>query len=230
MTVDLPLFVHIGAGSIGALSGAVALTARKGALLHRASGMVFALAMLTMAVFALYLSILRQPGTIISSVFTFYLVATAWLTVRRKEGAIGLPEKLAFGAGSICTVGILLFGVAAANSPTGKFLGYSAGVYGFLGGFAALAAAFDLKVLVRGGIAGAQRIARHLWRMCLGFFFALASALTQLQRVLPTQILGMRMLYILLILAFTPLAMLIFWMIRVRFTGWYKANAAVTQA
>lgn len=226
MTLDLPLVVHVGAGSLGALSGAVALTARKGGTVHRSFGTVFAIAMLTMAVFALYLSILRQPGTIISSIFTFYLVGTAWLTVRRKAGSIGLPERLAFAAGLLCAVGIALSGVAAANSPTGRFLGYPPGVYAFVGTFAALAAAFDLKVVLRGGIAGAQRIARHLWRMCLGFFFALASALTQLQKVLPTHVLGLRMLYILLILAFTPLAMLAFWMIRVRLTRWYAAPLA----
>jgi uncharacterized membrane protein affecting hemolysin expression len=34
------------------------------------------------------------------------------------------------------------------------------------------------------------------------------------------------MLYILLILAFTPLVMLAFWMIRVRLTRWYAAPLA----
>jgi hypothetical protein len=35
-----------------------------------------------------------------------------------------------------------------------------------------LAAAGDLRMLLRGGLFGAQRIARHLWRMCFGLFIA----------------------------------------------------------
>ncbi len=225
MAVDLPLIVHVSAGSLGALSGAVALTVRKGARWHRAAGTVFVAAMLTMAASAAYLSLLRQPGTFISSIFTLYLVATAWMSVRRREGTVGRFEKIAFGAVAICVAGILYSGFAAASSPTGKFLGYSAGVYYFLAAFASLAAALDLKVIVAGGISGAPRLARHLWRMCLGFFFAVASALTQIQKTLPVQVLGVRVLYVLLALAFMPLVMLVFWMIRVRLTGWFKQDA-----
>jgi len=32
-----------------------------------------------------------------------------------------------------------------------------------------LAAAGDIRMLVRGGVFGAKRIVRHLWRMCFGF-------------------------------------------------------------
>src|SRR6185436_14086230 len=34
------------------------------------------------------------------------------------------------------------------------------------GGVALLAAALDLRMITRGGVVGAQRLARHLWRMC----------------------------------------------------------------
>src|SRR3989442_9769867 len=43
--------------------------------------------MLTMAAVAVYLAIVRhQPNNIGGGILTFYLIGTAWLTARRKEG------------------------------------------------------------------------------------------------------------------------------------------------
>lgn len=50
----------------------------------------------------------------------------------------------------------------------------------------ALAAIGDAKVVFGGGISGAPRIARHLWRMCLGLTLATGSAFTNgFVRLLP---------------------------------------------
>ncbi len=224
------LILHIAAGTIGAASGAAALTVRKGARLHRAFGGVFVAAMLTMAASATYLSVLRQPGTFFSSIFTFYLVASAWATVRRPQGRSGLFEKLAAAIVLFCLAGAAYASWRAAMSPTGAFQGYRAIVYDIFAVFAALCAGLDLKVIRAGGIGGVQRITRHLWRMCLGFFMAAASALTQLQKILPGHVLGVRVLPILLALALAPLLLLFFWLIRVRFTGWFKRDAAAISA
>ena len=53
--------------------------------------------MLVMTVFAAYLAVAtpNQLVNVFISIFTFYLVATAWLTVRRKNTAVGLAEKIA---------------------------------------------------------------------------------------------------------------------------------------
>src|ERR1700681_4437644 len=81
----LPLLIlHILAGSVGLLTGTVAMAVRKGGKLHRASGNVFTVAMLTLATSALCLAILKsQQGNIVGSVGTFYLIGTAWLAGRR---------------------------------------------------------------------------------------------------------------------------------------------------
>ena len=72
------MIVHIGAGSIGILSGAAALSVAKGERLHRAFGTVFFVSMLTMAALGAYLAALMpQRGTVVVGLFTFYFVATA---------------------------------------------------------------------------------------------------------------------------------------------------------
>jgi hypothetical protein len=97
-----------------------------------------------------------------------------------------------------------------------------------LGGALALAALLDLKVIINGGIAGAARIARHLWRMCLAFFIATGSFFLGQMKVMPDWVLQFRP--VLYALAFAPLAFLVFWMIRVRLTKWYERGAAPSVA
>jgi uncharacterized membrane protein len=66
------LILHILAGSVGLLAGAFAMSVRKGGGIHRASGNVFTVAMLTLATSAFCLAILKsQQGNIVGSVGTF---------------------------------------------------------------------------------------------------------------------------------------------------------------
>jgi hypothetical protein len=81
-----------------------------------------------------------------------------------------------------------------------------------------LAGLGDLRMLVR-GISGRRRIARHLWRMCFGWFIATGSFFLGQQQVFPAWLRGSPAL---LVPALLPLALLVFWMIRIRFTGAYK--------
>jgi hypothetical protein len=62
-SMRLPLlFLHILAGSIGLLTGTFAMVVRKGGNLHRASGNVFTVAMLSLATSDFCLAILKSQG------------------------------------------------------------------------------------------------------------------------------------------------------------------------
>src|SRR5580700_9622318 len=81
------LIAHICGGTVGLLSGTVALCVRKGSSRHALAGKIFVVSMITMAVFAVYLAIVRhQPNNIGGGILTFYLIGTAWLTARRRDG------------------------------------------------------------------------------------------------------------------------------------------------
>jgi uncharacterized membrane protein len=114
------LILHIGAGAVGILSGAAALTARKGERLHRRFGNVFFVSMLTMSAMAIYLAatIPGQSGNLFGGAFTFYLVATAWATVRRKAGSIGRFEIGAFLVALGAAGATIVFIVAATRNPS----------------------------------------------------------------------------------------------------------------
>jgi uncharacterized membrane protein len=226
--------VHIGGGVIGLVSGTVAAFAQKGGQLHRTAGTIFVISMVVMAVFALYLAVvIPDQVNLFISVFVFYLVATAWLTIWRKEGSSGLLEKIAMLVAFILLApfAILVFQVAI-GAPTmfKSTVAFKGPVLVALYGITtvlAIAAISDAKLVLAGGISGAPRIARHLWRMCLGLTLAAGSAFTNgLPRLLPGPFHVPPEFFL---PQFVPLGLLVFWLIRVRFTGWYK-QASVTLA
>jgi len=224
--------LHIGAGTLALVSGTVAAFAQKGGRLHRAAGTVFFVSMLVMAMFAAYLAVVMpdQLVNVFIAAFTLYLVTTAWMTVRRKEGSIGLPERIAFLVGLILCApfAILSFQLATGLTPLFKSAVAFKGpvliaIYGFTT-VLAIAAISDAKVVFSGGIAGAPRIARHLWRMCLGLTLAAGSAFTNgLARFLPGPY---HVPTVFFLPQFLPLILLVFWMIRVRIIGWRRVVAS----
>jgi uncharacterized membrane protein len=81
----LPL--HVSAGIVGILSGTAAMSFRKGSPRHALAGKVFVISMLTMAASPVYLAFMKhQNNNVGGGVLTFYLVATAWVTAKRRDG------------------------------------------------------------------------------------------------------------------------------------------------
>jgi len=216
----LILILHISGGSVGIVSGIVALLARKGSLLHRRAGNVFFVAMLTMSgIGACVAPFLPDHGSTVMGAFTFYLTASAWMTVKRPAGSVGLFEKVALCAVLACVAMALTFGLQAANSQTGQLDGDSPALFFVFGSVMALAATLDLRMILRGGIAGAPRIARHVWRMCFALFIATGSFFLGQQKVMPAFMHGSP---ILVALGIAPLPFMIFWLARVRLTSRFK--------
>lgn len=145
------------------------------------------------------------------------------MTVKRKEGTVGQLERGAalFACGA--TVIALMFGAQALSDPNSSLNASapSPAVFFVFAAISALAAALDFRVIRRGGLTGAPRIARHAWRMCLGLFIATGSFFLGQQKVMPV---WMRGSPILLALGFAPLVLLAFWLIRIRFTNAFKQS------
>ena len=190
----LVLFLHVAAGTVGLLSGIFAMTVRKGGSLHRVAGNIFFVSMLVMATFAIYLGFVRpdQLVNVFIGVFVFYLVATAWITIRRREGAIGVSERIGLVAAlALCAPFMVLSFQLALGLPTffNSALPLKGPVLLAIYLFTlvlAIATVSDAVMVFSGGISGVPRIARHLWRMCVALTLATGSAISNgLPRILP---------------------------------------------
>ncbi len=224
------LLVHICAGTLGLLSGTAAMSFRKGSSCHVLAGKIFVASMLTMAACAVYLAIVRnQPNNIGGGILTFYLIGTAWLTARRRNGETSRLDWVAFLIP--LAIGILnwMNGLKVLHSGASSQDGVPVGMMFFMGSVCLLAATGDVHILVRGGVLGTKRIARHLWRMCFGLFIAAGSFFlgpsNRPLRLLSTVGLGQHLSPVLfstrlyLVLSILPLILLIFWLVRVRLTN-----------
>jgi uncharacterized membrane protein len=224
MTYSPVLIIHISAGILAVLAGFVALFAPKGFSVHRIAGKVFAVSMLVMAAGGGYVSLIKSQWTnVFAAVLTFYLVATAWLTVRHKRKKPGAIEA-----------GLLV--VALAAGTTGWAMGLaahksSAAIYLVFGSVLLLSAAGDVRMFIRGGVSGAQRLVRHLWRMCFAlliaagsFFLGTASDPVLRKNGLRAQLFTkeIRHTHLPEVPVILVVVLMIFWLIRVKFSSKYK--------
>ena len=208
------LLGHIGAGLIALVFGATALTVKKGGRWHRRCGIVFALAMLSMALLAAYLSLtIPDLGNLPGGLFTCYLVVTGWGTVRLRQRGIGAFERSAFVAVLAVTAITIACAMLAQANPDGLLDGKPAAQFVIFATLELFAALLDLKIIVSRRLLPVQRTARHIWRMCAALFFASGSFFLGQQKIMPAAMQGSP---VLTALAFAPLVMMVFWLWRNR--------------
>ena len=211
----LSLAFHVGTGVIALVAGFIAIAVRKGSKWHRRSGLVFTCAMIATGLTAVGIAVVEGKTGNGGGALTAYLVFTAYTAVKPLPG-VGrrVDVALMLLAFTYTALGYA-HAYTALGMPGNRIDGVPAGMLFFMTTIILLAAIGDLRMIRDGGIQGTRRLARHLWRMCFGMFIATGSFVAQLatMKYLPEAI---RTLPMILILAATPLVMLLYWMWRVR--------------
>ncbi len=220
------LIAHISGGVIAVLAGVTALSARKGSLIHRTAGSVFFAAMLIGASSAAWLGYHAAPqdfGDVFAGAITIYFVSTAWVAAKRNDDQTGKFEVAAFAVAAAGAAAVF----AQTSMTVANGSAFMGGVPGYIfAAVATLAALLDLSVIVRRGLQGRQRIARHLWRMLIGFFIAAGSFFPGQLHLFPEFVREVRPVIILFIPAFSIIAIMAFWLIRVLLTRWWKKSVS----
>src|SRR5438132_2358205 len=119
------LSIHIAAGGLAIVFGAVALLVKKGGTIHRRSGLLFVYSMLILGATAALLGFRKSPtdGNVFGGLMTVYFVVTALTTVR----PVSSWTRGINVAGLAVAVGLaildIMAGVKAFNSPRGLLNG-----------------------------------------------------------------------------------------------------------
>jgi uncharacterized membrane protein len=226
LPLRMMLLVHIVAGGLGIVAGFVALYAAKGATLHRKSGMLFVYAMVTMSVLAAVIAAFEGVETSVTGgLLTAYLVVTALTTVRppgagwRWLAPGGMLVALAVGLANVT------WGLEALASGERMRQGVPTPMFFIFGAVALSAGLSDVRILRSGGLQGAARLARHLWRMCFAVFIAAASFFLGQADKFPEPL---RIPALLAIPVLTPLLAMLYWLWRVRIKKTFRAIVGVT--
>ena len=208
------LVFHVLAATIALAAGSVAIVARKGSVWHRRSGVVFVYMMIAMGLAGVGIAVYEGKTDVAAGALTAYLVFTAWTAIRPlAEGARRIDIALMLLAW-IFAIGTWIEAVETLGMPGMKRDGVPAGMQFFFAIVITCAAVGDVR-LIRGGITGTRRLARHLWRMSFGLWIATGSFIAQLVRM-PFMPDWMRSIPVILVLAAGPLVLLVYWMWRVR--------------
>jgi len=186
--MELLLPIHIAAGGLAIVLGAVALAVKKGGTIHRRSGMLFVYAMLVMGFSASILALRNSPtdGNLMAGLTVAYFVGTALTTVRPVSPWTRRIDAAALTVIVVVALGSIVSGVKAINSPLspGGVPFRTIGVMSLiLATVMILAAAGDVRILRSGPPRGGPRLARHLWRMCFALFIAAGSFFSIRERV-----------------------------------------------
>jgi len=215
MPIPTPLLLlHVCGAVVGLLSGFLAMLFRKGSGLHAAAGSVFFISMMCMSSSAAVIAAFIRPNAanFLVGVLTFYLVSTAWVAARRRDGKPGLFDWGALSlvaADGICGV---IWGLQAAGGPRGLKDGMPAALYFIFGSIALLHASSDIRMIRRGGVVGAKRIARHLWRMSFALLITTFSLFPGQAKLFSAALRKNSLLYVPHVLL---VGMILFWLVRV---------------
>jgi len=216
----LPLHVAIGVAATGA--GSVALYTHKGSRVHRTAGTIFVYAMISMSMSGAWMVAngrSPRPANVLPGLLTIYLVATAVTTMRPRSASVrrfdlgAAIAALALGLGCIIKAVVML---AAAGS-TNRVAAMALLVFGAI---PVLACEGDRRMMRAGGLRGAPRLRRHLWRMCTALLIVATSIVLgrhfpESLRIVPTRL-----------IPFAILGTMAFWLWRLR-RGQRSAGGAI---
>jgi uncharacterized membrane protein len=217
MIAILPL--HILAGILALAFGYVALFTKKGATIHRKTGMGFVIAMVVMSLTgALVATVKPDRGSIIAGLLTFYFVVTGLLTVKqvpshRRIETIAMVWGFVLGLFAIWAAWWLAQRGRPETVPMLIFAAMSIG--GAIG---------DWKMLRAGGIEGKPRLKRHLWRMCFAMWVAAASFFWGPPNRVPEMI---RIPALLPIPVLAPIVVMLYWLWRMRAKRAVSGNVVI---
>ena len=169
--------IHIAAGGLAIVLGAVALSVKKGGPVHRRGGLLFVYSMLVMGASGSLLAFRKNPTdpNVLGGFMTAYFVVTALTTVRPAASWTRLLNIAALSvASSLAAIDIAL-GLKAFRSPHGALNGVPFFMDFFIAAVLILSALGDVRILRSGPSRGGPRLARHLWRMSFALFIAAGS-------------------------------------------------------
>ena len=211
------LYLHILMGVLALISGTIAFSVRKGAYLHKKSGLVFFITMLIMSSTGAFLATLNgERLNIVAGCLTFYLVATAYLVVHPLKKYDRFYNILLMVFGFIVGVSGIILGISTLSGGYTKIDGQPTQVLIVFSAIALFASVSDFRIIYSGRLKGKKILIRHIWRMGTAMFMATASFFLGQSQVIPEVI---RTVFVLVSPVLLVLLLTIFWLVRVQFWG-----------
>lgn len=206
--------IHTPAGAIGLVSATVALSAKKGNVLHKKAGTYFTISMLIMLISGFAAAFLKEStGDMLLSAVVTYTVFTAWLTVHHKKNETGFLERVALVW--IIAIAIAAFFMSSSSPEVG-----TQNLYFFWISFSVVCAMGDVRNLYLAGLSGIQRVIRHVWRIGFSLIWAALALTDKIVKMGGSNVKEMpeeQILYIVAVPTMFILIIFLYWIINILF-------------
>ena len=168
--MSILVFFHIVAGSVAIISGCIAPFTRKGGKAHKLTGLAFLAGILVLGLSGALVAWIRDvPLSFLNGLLISYFVVTSYNVIKHQPDSINLLDKIMALFAVMLTGAFIYYASKAANALGGELGGFGPEAFIAFGSVALICALSDIRFVLKGGLAGKQRLIRHLWRM----FFAL---------------------------------------------------------
>lgn len=163
---------HFLAGCISLAGLCVAFAAPKGALLHRAGGLIFVITMLALTSTGLWMSISREIlFTVFLSLISFHCILSGWAAAGNNKLA-HIITRGSWASSSLIAIGAIWGGQIARAAPGKQLNDLPVGAFYFVAALSTLIFLQDLTYLLFHSNSQNKRITRHVWRMGFSAFLA----------------------------------------------------------
>lgn len=173
--------IHVFSGAFAVLAGAIAALTRKGGGLHVRAGKAFVLLMTLSSLLGSALGFIKFEEffiTFFAGLLGAYLVVSGWLTVKSSVARRQFVDSALTAVNAATFLALMTMGLIALGQSDGAMFGFAGENYLFLAVMSGVAMIADFSRLFRKTVSRKHLVARHLWRMLLGFFIAAGSAFT----------------------------------------------------
>ena len=210
---------HFLVGTIAIVSGFMAILLPKGTVSHKYIGLSFLCSMLALGITGSIVAFFREvPISLMNGLFICYLVASSYKVIKQRPNTIDKLDKALLASSLLLLLGFIYFAIKASNAINGQLGGFGATAYIVFGSFAGLCFIGDIRFIKNKGLAGTQRLIRHLWRMMFPLFMSTTAFFLGQAKLLPPEF--RKMEYLMIPVVFVIVSM-VYWLIKV---GKFKAN------
>jgi hypothetical protein len=187
--------------------------------------------MVAMCSTAIVMAMVRgQAVNVMAGSMTAYLAITALTTVRPPSAGSRRRDVGLMLIAFVLGLATFAAGIAAIASASGKLFGFPPFPFFLFGVLGLSGAVGDFRTIRSGGLRGASRLSRHVWRMCMALWITTASFFSIRARVaaiFPAALVSpaLQVLPVLLVLV-----AMFYWLWRVRSRRTYRGRQLADQA
>ncbi|GEA12175.1 hypothetical protein [Alteromonas sp. KUL49] len=160
------VYLHILAGTIAILSGFCAPFTKKGQRAHRLLGLTFMASILMLGLSGAIVAHVKDiPLSFMNGLLISYFIVTSYSTIKQPAQRVHFVDKLMVIFALLLTTGFVYYAHKAANTESGELAGFGSEAFIAFGTVAFVCTLLDFRFIYKKGLAGKQRVLRHLWRM-----------------------------------------------------------------